>query len=138
MAQDPGGTGIAGLTAPKASAQPRRRKILQHLSLHGSAAAAILARILGLNTGATSHHLREPARYGFYEETGGKSARRERCRRAVAGDRRSLAVQPLVYATVADAAGFLALVATALPAGWHSGAARWRCRWRQPSSEARL
>ncbi|MGW0547974.1 hypothetical protein [Streptomyces altiplanensis] len=104
-----------GSHRPRAPAQPRRRKPLPHLSLYGPATAAILARTLGLNTGATSHHLREPARYGFFEETEGGSARRERCWRAVAGDRRSPAAQPLVYATVAGASGLLALVATALP-----------------------
>ncbi len=88
MAQDPGGTEIADLAALKALAQPRRQQILQHLSLYGPATSAILARALGLNTGATSYHLRELARYGFVEETEGESACRERWWRAVPGDRR--------------------------------------------------
>jgi hypothetical protein len=51
----------------------------------------MLARDLGLNTGATSYHLRELARYGFTEEssTQGRSVGgRERWWRAVPGDRR--------------------------------------------------
>lgn len=88
MAQEPGGTEIADLAALKALAQPRRQQILQHLALHGPATSAILARGLGLNTGATSYHLRELARYGFVEETEGNSPRRQRWWRAVPGDRR--------------------------------------------------
>ncbi|MBT2511178.1 helix-turn-helix transcriptional regulator [Streptomyces sp. ISL-98] len=88
MAQEPGGTEIADIAALKALAQPRRQQIFQHLSLYGPATSAVLARALGLNTGATSYHLRELARYGFVEETEGESARRERWWRAVPGDRR--------------------------------------------------
>ncbi|MEN8652284.1 helix-turn-helix domain-containing protein [Streptomyces sp. 21So2-11] len=93
MAKQPGGTEIAELAALKALAQPRRQQILQQLSLHGPATSAILARALGLNTGATSYHLRELARYGFAEEAepeamGRGGAHRERWWRAVPGDRR--------------------------------------------------
>ncbi|MER5584519.1 helix-turn-helix domain-containing protein [Streptomyces asoensis] len=94
------------LAALKALAQPRRQRMLEHLALHGPATSATLARALGLNTGSTSYHLRELARYGFVEETDaadtsparGKdpspvrraepSAHRERWWRAVPGDRR--------------------------------------------------
>lgn len=69
MAEKPGGTEITELAALKALAQPRRQRIFQHLTLHGPATSASLARALGLNTGATSYHLRELARYGFVEET---------------------------------------------------------------------
>ncbi|MFJ8387825.1 ArsR/SmtB family transcription factor [Streptomyces sp. NPDC094438] len=88
MADILGGTEIAELAALKALAQPRRQQILQRLTLHGPATSAILARALGLNTGATSYHLRELARYGFVEDTEGESPRRERWWRAVPGDRR--------------------------------------------------
>ncbi|MEV6399330.1 helix-turn-helix domain-containing protein [Streptomyces sp. NPDC051907] len=81
-------TEIVDLAALKALAQPRRQLILQQLTLYGRATSAILARALGLNTGATSYHLRELARYGFVEETEGASPRRERWWRAVPGDRR--------------------------------------------------
>ncbi|WP_406121363.1 ArsR/SmtB family transcription factor [Streptomyces sp. NBC_00989] len=88
MAQEPGPPGASGgetptgrtpatpapvelsdLAALKALAQPRRQRMLQHLTLHGPATSATLARALGLNTGSTSYHLRELARYGFVEET---------------------------------------------------------------------
>lgn len=90
MPEKPGGTEITELAALKALAQPRRQQILQHLTLHGPATSAILARALGLNTGATSYHLRELARYGFVADTvpqvpGGGRAR---WWRAVPGDRR--------------------------------------------------
>ncbi|MFB6675793.1 ArsR family transcriptional regulator [Streptomyces sp. NPDC056390] len=86
-----GGQELSDLSALKALAQPRRQQILQHLTLHGPATSAMLARDLGLNTGATSYHLRELARYGFTEEssTQGRSVGgRERWWRAVPGDRR--------------------------------------------------
>ncbi|MFF3943093.1 ArsR/SmtB family transcription factor [Streptomyces phaeofaciens] len=107
---------LGDLATLKALAQPRRQRMLEHLTLHGPATSATLARALGLNTGSTSYHLRELARYGFVEETGqpdhqsgqpgrpdeagsragrareGRraepSAHRERWWRAVPGDRR--------------------------------------------------
>ncbi|MFI6459997.1 ArsR/SmtB family transcription factor [Streptomyces sp. NPDC050538] len=85
MAQEPGTPGaetptertptapapveLSDLAALKALAQPRRQRMLQHLTLHGPATSATLARALGLNTGSTSYHLRELARYGLVEET---------------------------------------------------------------------
>ncbi|MFD7708454.1 helix-turn-helix domain-containing protein [Streptomyces sp. NPDC059785] len=99
MAQEPGAKDPAEATRPpielsdiaalRALAQPRRQRVLQHLSVHGPATSAMLGRALGLNTGATSYHLRELERYGFVEETaeaGGHG--RERWWRAVPGDRR--------------------------------------------------
>jgi len=93
MAQEPGPPGIRGAETPvertsvtpapvelsdlaalKALAQPRRQRMLQHLTLHGPATSATLARALGLNTGSTSYHLRELARYGFVEEAGAETA----------------------------------------------------------------
>ncbi|WP_327708533.1 helix-turn-helix domain-containing protein [Streptomyces sp. NBC_00464] len=90
MPEKPGGTEITELAALKALAQPRRQQILQRLTLHGPATSAILARALGLNTGATSYHLRELARYGFVADTvpPRPDARRARWWRAVPGDRR--------------------------------------------------
>ncbi|MFC9248617.1 ArsR/SmtB family transcription factor [Streptomyces sp. NPDC057136] len=93
MAEKPGGTEITELAALKALAQPRRQQILQHLTVNGPATSAILARALGLNTGATSYHLRELARYGFVEDTTpedveGPGSRRRRWWKAVPGDRR--------------------------------------------------
>ncbi|MFJ2773051.1 helix-turn-helix domain-containing protein [Streptomyces sp. NPDC087300] len=80
---------LSDLRVLKALAQPRRQRMLQHLTVHGPATSATLARALGLNTGATSYHLRELARYGFVEETSGPGrGHRERWWRAVPGDRR--------------------------------------------------
>lgn len=80
---------LGNLAALKALAHPRRRRVFQHLALHGPATSATLARALGLNTGATSYHLRELARYGFVEETDGTSTgHRERWWRVIPGDRR--------------------------------------------------
>ncbi|WP_405882917.1 helix-turn-helix domain-containing protein [Streptomyces sp. NBC_01136] len=106
MAQEPGAdpsvrrteeaphapTELSDLATLKALAQPRRQRMLQHLAVHGPATSATLARALGLNTGATSYHLRELARYGFVEETDAPGEAeghgRERWWRAVPGDRR--------------------------------------------------
>ena len=52
----------------KSLAHPRRQRILARLGEHGPATSASLARELGLNTGATSYHLRELARHGLVEE----------------------------------------------------------------------
>ncbi|PWI16549.1 transcriptional regulator [Streptomyces sp. Act143] len=84
---------LGDLAALKALAHPRRQRVLQHLTLHGPATSATLARALGLNTGATSYHLRELARYGFVEEADGPAdgtagGHRERWWRAVPGDLR--------------------------------------------------
>ncbi|MFE0455127.1 ArsR/SmtB family transcription factor [Streptomyces sp. NPDC058914] len=65
---------LRDLAALKALAHPRRQRMLEHLTLHGPATSATLARALGLNTGSTSYHLRELARYGFVEETDGQDA----------------------------------------------------------------
>lgn len=90
MAEKPGSTEITELAALKALAQPRRRQILERLTLHGPATSAILARALALNTGATSYHLRELARYGFVEDAVAeeRAAAWARWWRAVPGDRR--------------------------------------------------
>lgn len=79
---------IADLEALKALAHPRKQRILQHLGLHGPATSATLARALGLNTGATSYHLRELARFGFVEEVPGHGTGRERWWRAPVRDLR--------------------------------------------------
>ncbi|MER5661151.1 helix-turn-helix domain-containing protein [Streptomyces mirabilis] len=87
-----GSTELSDLATLKALAQPRRQRMLQHLTVHGPATSATLARALGLNTGATSYHLRELARYGFVEEVDRPAEAsghgRERWWRAVPGDRR--------------------------------------------------
>ncbi len=54
-------------SALKAVTHPLRRRILGILS-SGPATATTLAKALDQNTGATSYHLRELARFGFVEE----------------------------------------------------------------------
>lgn len=76
------------LEAMRALAHPRRLRIWQFLDLNGPATSAMLARELGLNTGATSYHLRELADHGFVEEIPDRARGRERWWRAVQADLR--------------------------------------------------
>ena len=77
---------ISDVGTLKALAHPRRQAILRQLGLKGPATSAALARDLGWNTGATSYHLRELARYGFVEELPERAHGRERWWRAVRTD----------------------------------------------------
>jgi len=79
---------LTDLDALRALTHPRRQRIIQHLSAHGPATSASLARDLGLNTGATSYHLRELARYGFVEEAPDHPHGRERWWQVVRRDMR--------------------------------------------------
>lgn len=49
-------------------AHPMRMQILGSLRLDGPGTSAVLARRLGTDSGQTSHHLRQLAKYGFIEE----------------------------------------------------------------------
>lgn len=79
---------LADLKAVTALAHPRRRQILERLRAGGPATSAMLARDLGLNTGATSYHLRELADGGFITELVERSTGRQRWWQAVAEDLR--------------------------------------------------
>lgn len=79
---------VNDIDALKALAHPRRQAVLRQLELHGPATSADLARMLDLNTGATSYHLRELARFGFVEEAPERAHGRERWWRAVRADLR--------------------------------------------------
>jgi len=59
-------------------AHPVRVRMLGLLRSEGPATASGLARRLGLNTGATSYHLRQLAEHGFIVDVPGKGVRRER------------------------------------------------------------
>jgi DNA-binding transcriptional ArsR family regulator len=59
-------------------AHPVRVRMLSLLRTEGPATASGLARALGLNTGATSYHLRMLAEHGFIAEVPDKGSRRER------------------------------------------------------------
>jgi predicted ArsR family transcriptional regulator len=69
---------INDLEVLKSLAHPRRQRIIEYLAMHGPATSASLARALGLNTGATSYHLRELAKHGFVEDVPEKAHGRER------------------------------------------------------------
>lgn len=77
---------LGDIDALKALAHPRRQAILEELALRGPATSAVLGRALGLNTGATSYHLRELERFGFVAEVDRPGAGRQRWWRAVQRD----------------------------------------------------
>lgn len=68
-------------TALKALTHPVRLRMLGMLRIDGPATATQLAVRLGLNSGATSYHLRQLAQYGFIEEAP-HASRRDRWWRA--------------------------------------------------------
>jgi len=74
--------------ALRAFAHPLRQRMFHHLAFTGPATATGLARKFEQNTGMTSYHLRQLARYGFIEEAPRRSGRRERWWRAVTHDLR--------------------------------------------------
>jgi predicted ArsR family transcriptional regulator len=88
MKREPVPLEITDLETLKALAHPRRQRILQHLGLHGPSTSAGLARELGLNTGATSYHLRELEKHGLVEDVPELARGRERWWRAPVRDLR--------------------------------------------------
>ncbi|MFI6290650.1 ArsR/SmtB family transcription factor [Nonomuraea sp. NPDC050790] len=121
---------LTDLEALRTLAHPRRQRILDHLSAHGPATSADLARDLDLNTGATSYHLRELAKHGFVEEVPEKARGRERWWRHVAADLRfplrseqdeqTRAVMDEMNARAysEDIAAFRRALASSEPGGW--------------------
>ncbi|MGV3491858.1 MAG: ArsR/SmtB family transcription factor [Devosia sp.] len=73
---------VPDAVALKALAHPMRLRILSLLRIDGPATATSLAARLGLNSGATSYHLRNLAQHGFIEEDPGHDSRRDRWWRA--------------------------------------------------------
>jgi DNA-binding transcriptional ArsR family regulator len=69
-------------TALRALAHPVRLRMLGLLRVDGPATASGLARRLGLNSGATSYHLRHLAEHGFVVDVPGRGNGRERWWRA--------------------------------------------------------
>lgn len=65
-------------TALKALTHPVRLRMLSLLRLDGPATASGLAARLGLNSGATSYHLRQLALHGFIEEDSDRGNQRDR------------------------------------------------------------
>ena len=66
----------------KVLAHPVRLEMLGMLRVEGPATATMLAQRLGLNSGATSYHLRQLAQHGFIEEDAERGNGRERWWRA--------------------------------------------------------
>lgn len=73
---------VPDVTQIKALAHPVRLRILGMLRTHGPATASQVARRLGLNSGATSYHLRQLAEHGFIADAEDLGNRRERWWRA--------------------------------------------------------
>lgn len=73
----------------RALTHPLRVRMLGLLRIDGPATATTLARRLGLNTGATSYHLRQLATHGFVEDDPSLGTGRERWWRATAGATRT-------------------------------------------------
>jgi len=71
--------GLAGL---RALSHPTRLRILSHLRIEGPATATTLAARFGLNSGATSYHLRQLAEHGFVVEDEQRGNARDRWWRA--------------------------------------------------------
>lgn len=69
--------------ALRALAHPVRLRMLGLLRIEGPATATALAMRLGLNTGATSYHLRHLAQHGFIVEDSERGNARDRWWRAV-------------------------------------------------------
>jgi DNA-binding transcriptional ArsR family regulator len=67
--------GLAGL---RALSHPTRLRILSHLRIEGPATATTLAARFGLNSGATSYHLRQLAEHGFIVEDEERGNARDR------------------------------------------------------------
>jgi DNA-binding transcriptional ArsR family regulator len=68
--------------ALRALSHPVRLRLLGLLRADGPSTATALARRLGLNSGATSYHLRQLAAHGFVVEEAGRGNGRERWWRA--------------------------------------------------------
>ena len=79
---DPRRDVVLDATTLKALTHPLRPRILSALRLHGPATASRLAAHLGVNTGATSYHVRQLAEAGFVVEATEMGNARDRWWRA--------------------------------------------------------
>ena len=73
---------VPDITQLRALSHPVRMRLLGMLRTLGPATASQVARRLGLNSGATSYHLRQLAEHGFIEEAPELGNKRERWWRA--------------------------------------------------------
>lgn len=75
---DPGAELLPDTNAYKALSHPDRLRMLGILRFDGPSTATALAKRLGLNSGATSYHLRQLALHGLIEEAEGLGNKRDR------------------------------------------------------------
>jgi len=78
MAEKPAARTVKQLTDPKALralAHPIRLKLLGQLRIHGQLTATQAGDLLGESSASCSFHLRQLAKYGLVEETGGGQGR---------------------------------------------------------------
>src|ERR1700689_2447577 len=88
-------TRLEGAKALRAYAHPVRMKLILALRTRGPLTATQAGRLLGESSGTCSFHLRQLAKYGLVEETGGGTGREKPWRgstTSTAGD--STAVKP--------------------------------------------
>ena len=69
---------VPGVDQLKALTHPVRVRMLGMLRIDGPATATTLAARLGINSGATSYHLRQLAQHGFIEDDESRGNARER------------------------------------------------------------
>ncbi|MFI5622658.1 ArsR/SmtB family transcription factor [Nocardioides sp. NPDC051685] len=74
---------VPGVDQLKALTHPVRVRMLGILRIDGPATATTLAARLGINSGATSYHLRQLAQHGFIEDDESRGNARERWWKAV-------------------------------------------------------
>ncbi|MBU1176206.1 MAG: helix-turn-helix domain-containing protein [Alphaproteobacteria bacterium] len=74
----PGDSSFLDTSSYKAMAHPDRLRMLGMLRFDGPATATGLAKRLGLNSGATSYHLRQLAQHGLIEEATSLGNKRDR------------------------------------------------------------
>ncbi|TQL66559.1 ArsR family transcriptional regulator [Nocardioides albertanoniae] len=74
---------VPGVDQLKALTHPVRVRMLGLLRVDGPATATTLATRLGINSGATSYHLRQLAQHGFIEDDESRGNGRERWWKAV-------------------------------------------------------
>ncbi|CAN5352190.1 hypothetical protein BH11ACT8_BH11ACT8_19650 [soil metagenome] len=78
----------------RALAHPVRLRMLGLLRLNGPATSTMLATRLGLNTGATSYHLRQLAQHGFIVDDDSQGNGRERWWKAAHQSTRTVSPPP--------------------------------------------
>lgn len=107
----PGKEVLLNAKSLRALAHPVRVKLLGLLRLDGPATATGLAEKLGINSGATSYHLRQLAASGFIEEEADRGTGRDRWWRAA---HRTTWYDPLLAESDDPAAGYAYLRAVGI------------------------